>query len=83
MAGDHADVLDLAMCLWRQVGKVDSDHNFWGRPEDMTMFRPSYKVTPSRPGSDVAGNTASALAAGYLYFKDEGQWNHTDIFIAM
>lgn len=52
-----------------QVGDGQTDHSYWGRPEDMHMWRPAYKVTPSRPGSDVAGETAASLAAGSIVFK--------------
>ena len=55
------------------VGNVDLDHAYWGRPEDMTMNRPVYKLTTSQPGSDLAGETAAAFAAGYLAFKDTGR----------
>ena len=34
------------------------------------MERPSFKVDASCPGSDVAGKTVSALASGYLVYKD-------------
>lgn len=34
------------------------------------MNRPCYKVSTSCHGGDVAGDTAAALAAGYLAFKD-------------
>ena len=34
------------------------------------MPRPAYKITASRPGSDVAGDTAAAFAAGSIVFKD-------------
>ena len=27
-----------------QIGKGDIDHAYWGRPEDMEMERPVYKV---------------------------------------
>ncbi|XP_046344335.2 endoglucanase 4-like isoform X1 [Haliotis rufescens] len=57
--------------LYVQVGNGDTDHNFWGRPEDMTMARPAYKITASSPGSDVAGQTAAAMAAGSIAFKDK------------
>ncbi|WAQ99346.1 GUuncharacterized [Mya arenaria] len=40
------------------------------RPEDMTTERPVYYVEPGRAGSDVAGETAAALAAGYMVFND-------------
>ncbi|XP_071109686.1 uncharacterized protein [Haliotis cracherodii] len=55
--------------LYVQVGDGNTDHNFWGRPEDMTMARPSYKIDASKPGSDVAGETAAAMAAGSIAFK--------------
>ena len=34
------------------------------------MNRPAFKITASRPGSDVAGDTAAAFAAGSIVFKD-------------
>ncbi|XP_046580062.1 endoglucanase E-4-like isoform X2 [Haliotis rubra] len=55
--------------LYAQVGEGNDDHHFWGRAEDMKMARPAYKLTPSKPGSDVAGEIAASLAAGYLAFK--------------
>jgi len=54
-----------------QVGGGDIDHTFWGRPEDMTMDRPCVKIGPNAPGSDVAGETVAALAAGAIVFKDK------------
>ncbi|XP_005113494.2 endoglucanase F, partial [Aplysia californica] len=55
--------------LYVQVGDGNRDHNYWGPPEKMTMPRPSYKITASKPGSDVAMETAAAMSAGYLAFK--------------
>ncbi|XP_064612033.1 endoglucanase E-4-like [Liolophura sinensis] len=52
-----------------QVGDGYIDHDYWGRPEQMTMKRPSFKVDAHHPGSDVAGETAAAMAAGYIAFK--------------
>ncbi|XP_033764172.1 endoglucanase E-4-like isoform X2 [Pecten maximus] len=57
--------------LYVQVGDGDLDHHFWGRPEDMTMARPSYKITEDKPGSDVAAEYAAAMASGYIAFKDK------------
>ncbi|OWF45592.1 uncharacterized protein LOC110456820 [Mizuhopecten yessoensis] len=57
--------------LYVQVGDVDLDHHFWGRPEDMKMARPAYKITAEKPGSDVAGEFAAAMAASYIAFKDK------------
>jgi len=56
--------------LYGQVGQGSVDHAYWGRPEDMTMQRPSYKIDTSRPGSDLAGETAAALAAASIVFKN-------------
>ncbi|CAH1790308.1 unnamed protein product [Owenia fusiformis] len=56
--------------FYGQLGNGDIDHAWWGRPEDMNMPRPAYKVTRQKPGSDLTAETASAFAAGYLVFKD-------------
>ncbi|MED6157283.1 Esterase/lipase/thioesterase [Stylosanthes scabra] len=52
-----------------QVGDPLSDHNCWERPEDMDTLRTVYKVDGSHPGSDVAGETAAALAAASIVFR--------------
>ncbi|XP_063436572.1 endoglucanase F-like [Mytilus trossulus] len=57
--------------LYFQVGDGNLDHNFWGRPEDMTMARPSFKVTSDKPGSDIAGEYAAAMAVASMVFKDK------------
>ncbi|KAJ3683215.1 hypothetical protein LUZ60_013442 [Juncus effusus] len=69
-----ADYLLKASChlpdaLYVQVGNPNEDHKCWERAEDMTTSRPVYKVTPSNPGSDVAGETAAALAAASIVFR--------------
>jgi len=56
--------------FYGQVGQGDADHAYWGRPEDMTMARPAYKIDTSRPGSDLAGETAAALAAASIVFRN-------------
>ncbi|KAG8388628.1 hypothetical protein BUALT_Bualt02G0145200 [Buddleja alternifolia] len=55
--------------LWAQVGDGASDHYCWERAEDMTTSRTPYKLDPENPGSDLAGETAAALAAASLAFK--------------
>nr|AGP76411.1 endo-beta-1,4-glucanase [Microcerotermes crassus] len=55
--------------FYGQVGEGDEDHAYWGRPEDMTMPRPAYKIDSSRPGSDLAYETAAALAATSIIYK--------------
>jgi endoglucanase len=58
--------------LWVQVGDGHADHAFWGSAEVMTMARPSFKVAADCPGSDVAGETAAALAASAIVFRADG-----------
>ncbi|GMN51655.1 hypothetical protein TIFTF001_020814 [Ficus carica] len=55
--------------LWAEVGDGYTDHYCWQRPEDMTTSRKAYKVDESRPGSDVAGETAAAMAAASIVFR--------------
>ncbi|XP_047341375.1 endoglucanase 8-like [Impatiens glandulifera] len=52
-----------------QVGDPYSDHNCWERPEDMDTLRTAYKIDANHPGSDVAGETAAALAAASIVFR--------------
>lgn len=55
--------------FWGQVGLGDVDHAFWGPPEKMTMARPAFKIDAQRPGSDLAGEAAAALAAASIAFR--------------
>ena len=54
-----------------QVGDGEADHKWWGPAEVMTMARPSYKISASCPGSDLAGETAAALASASIVFKTD------------
>ncbi|XBJ22588.1 hypothetical protein VPH35_000959 [Triticum aestivum] len=58
----HPDV------LYVNVGDGDSDHACWERPEDMDTPRRAYVVNATHPGSDVAAETAAALAAASVAF---------------
>ncbi|PIM98881.1 Cellulase [Handroanthus impetiginosus] len=51
------------------VGDPIIDHNCWERPEDMDTARTVYKVDAPNPASDVAGETAAALAAASIAFR--------------
>src|SRR5688572_32980280 len=55
--------------LYGQVGNGGTDHAWWGPAEVMQMARPSYRVTTSCPGSDIAGETAAAMAAASIAFR--------------
>jgi hypothetical protein len=61
-----------------QIGEGGADHAYWGRPEEMTMARPAYKITAANPGSDLAGETAAALAAASIYFKAQGEESYAN-----
>lgn len=55
--------------LYVGVGDPNVDHKCWERPEDMDTPRTVYSVSSSNPGSDVAGETAAALAAASMVFR--------------
>ncbi|CAL9112657.1 unnamed protein product [Musa textilis] len=55
--------------LYVQVGDPDIDHKCWERPETMIEKRPLTQVNKSIPGTDVAAETAAAMAAASLVFK--------------
>ncbi|XP_062232491.1 endoglucanase 15-like [Phragmites australis] len=56
--------------LYGEVGDGDTDHSCWQRPEDMTTSRQAFRVDPQNPGSDLAGETAAAMAAASLVFRN-------------
>ncbi|KAK3131278.1 hypothetical protein QOZ80_6BG0504430 [Eleusine coracana subsp. coracana] len=55
--------------LYIQVGDPKADHKCWERPETMAEKRPLMKITAKAPGSDVAAETAAAMAAASLVYK--------------
>jgi hypothetical protein len=59
--------------FYGQVGDGNADHAYWGRPEDMTMARPAFAITAANPGSDLAGETAAALAAASIFYANVGE----------
>ncbi|KAJ8632987.1 hypothetical protein MRB53_026323 [Persea americana] len=56
--------------FYGEVGDGNSDHACWERPEDMDTPRGSYRIDESKPGSDVAGEAAAAMAAASIVFKE-------------
>ncbi|XP_074587949.1 endoglucanase 6-like isoform X3 [Curcuma longa] len=54
--------------LYGEVGDGNTDHHCWQRPEDMTTSRLAYRIDADRPGSDLAGETAAAMAAASMVF---------------
>ncbi|PON99476.1 Glycoside hydrolase [Trema orientale] len=55
--------------LYIQVGDPELDHNCWQRPETMTEKRPIIQINTSFPGTEVAAETAAAMASASLVFK--------------
>ena len=55
--------------LYVQVGNGQTDHQYWYPPEYIQYDVPSYKITASKPGSDVAAETAAFLAATSILYK--------------
>ncbi|KAL3677167.1 hypothetical protein R1sor_027115 [Riccia sorocarpa] len=69
--------------LWVEVGDGYSDHQCWQRPEDMTTSRKAYKVDTQNPGSEVAAETAAAMAAASIVFQQvDRQYSATLLFRA-
>lgn len=57
--------------LYGQVGNGSIDHGYWGAPEVMVVQRPSYKIDEENPGSELAAETAAALAAVSILLADD------------
>jgi endoglucanase len=55
--------------LYGQVGAGGPDHAWWGPAEVMKMARPSMKIDASCGGTDLAAETASAMAAASMVFR--------------
>src|SRR2546430_191781 len=55
--------------LYGQVGTGGADHSFWGPPEVLPMARQAFRIDASCGGSDLAGETAAALAARSMGFR--------------
>jgi endoglucanase len=58
-----------ANVLWGQVGNGGADHGWWGSAEVMPMARPAYKIDATCGGSDLAAETAAAMAASSMVFR--------------
>ncbi|KAK1302334.1 Endoglucanase 6 [Acorus calamus] len=55
--------------LYGEVGDGNTDHYCWQRPEDMTTDRRAYRIDSEHPGSDLAAETAAAMAAASMVFR--------------
>lgn len=57
--------------FYGQLGNGGTDHAWWGSAEVMQMSRPAYKIDASNPGSDLAAETAAAMAAASILFQSD------------
>nr|QCQ73717.1 endo-(1,4)-beta-D-glucanase [Litchi chinensis] len=64
--------------LYVQVGDGDADHKCWERPETMSDKRPVSQINKTSPGTDVAAETAAALAAASLVFKKSDDSSYSE-----
>lgn len=55
-----------------QVGNGQVDHAMWSRPQDIKTPYPVYELSPNKPGSDVSGAMAAALASSAMVYKYAG-----------
>ena len=58
-----------ANVLYGQIGAGGTDHAWWGPAEVMKMARPAYKIDASCGGTDLAAETAAAMAASSMVFR--------------
>lgn len=54
-----------------QIGDVDTDHSYWGRPEQQSNWRPVQVITSSGArGADIVGEVrAIAFAQGFMRLR--------------
>ncbi|WOG84767.1 hypothetical protein DCAR_0103951 [Daucus carota subsp. sativus] len=55
--------------LYVQVGDPDKDHQCWVRPENMKTPRTVLKIDAATPGTEIAAETAAAMAAASMVFR--------------
>jgi hypothetical protein len=74
-----------------QLQKAPSIHSFrnnlirtaqWRRPEDITTPNVVTTIDDARPGSDLAGSMAAALAAASVVFKDAGDLKYSEALLS-
>ena len=69
--------------LYGQVGNGNKDHKWWGSAEVVhyEMERPAYKIDTSCPGTDLAGETAAAMASSSILFRQNGALEYADLLL--
>jgi hypothetical protein len=65
--------------LYGQVGLGDLDHDYWGRPEDMTMSRPAFKINTANPGKPASRSFLHLT----LSYTQENQQLMQNVFVIL
>jgi len=70
--------------FYGQIGTGGTDHSWWGSAEviEYEMERPAYKIDTSCPGTDLAGETAAAMAASSILFRNNGDTAYADLLVS-
>jgi endoglucanase len=55
--------------FYGQIGVGMTDHVWWGAPEVFPKERPAFKISASKPGSELASEAAATLAASSILFR--------------
>eukprot|EP01135_Chromosphaera_perkinsii_P009022 Nk52_evm40s1569 gene=Nk52_evmTU40s1569 len=65
--------------LYAQVGDAQYEHTqYWGPPQQYTGKRPAWKITAAAPGTDLACETAAAMAAASIVFECNGNASYAN-----
>lgn len=51
------------------MGDPDKDHQCWSKPETMQTPRTVLQIDENRPGTEIAAETAAAMAASSIVFR--------------
>lgn len=52
-----------------KVGDPEEDHHCWVRPENMKTTRTVLKIDKDSPGTEIAAETAAAMASSSMVFR--------------
>lgn len=55
------------------MGDPVADHQCWVRPENMETPRTLYKIDENTPGTEIAAETAAAMAASSIVFRSQNR----------
>eukprot|EP01135_Chromosphaera_perkinsii_P010393 Nk52_evm65s2118 gene=Nk52_evmTU65s2118 len=69
--------------FYAQVGDAYYEHSaYWGPPQGYTGERPSWQINATAPGTDLACETAAALAAASIVFESNGNSSYAETLLS-